>query len=48
MNWHWIDKRALLLLHLTIVLGLFLTMPYGKFIHGIYRTLALVRNAAER
>ena len=40
--------RALLLLHLTIVLGLFLTMPYGKFIHGIYRTLALVRNAAER
>jgi len=30
------------------VLGFFLTMPYGKFMHGIFRGLALVRYAAER
>jgi citrate/tricarballylate utilization protein len=39
---------SLLLLHLGIVFGLFATMPYGKFVHGIYRYLALVRYAKER
>jgi citrate/tricarballylate utilization protein len=38
----------LLALHLGVVLALFLTMPYGKFVHGIYRFLALVRYARER
>ena len=38
----------LLALHLGIVFALFLTMPYGKFVHGIYRFAALVRYAAER
>jgi len=38
----------LLALHLGVVLALFLTMPYGKFMHGIYRFLALVRYAKER
>jgi citrate/tricarballylate utilization protein len=28
-------------------MGLFLTLPYGKFVHGIYRFAALVRNANE-
>jgi citrate/tricarballylate utilization protein len=37
----------LLALHLGMVLGLFLTMPYGKFAHAIYRTAALVRYAVE-
>jgi citrate/tricarballylate utilization protein len=37
----------LLALHLGTVLGLFLTMPYGKFAHAIYRTAALVRYAIE-
>ncbi|RBP86122.1 citrate/tricarballylate utilization protein [Rhodobacter sp. 140A] len=37
-----------LALHLGFVLGFFLTMPYGKFMHGIFRGLALVRYAAER
>jgi hypothetical protein len=23
-------------------------MPYGKFVHGFYRLLALVRDAGER
>jgi len=37
-----------LALHLGFVFGFFLTMPYGKFVHGVYRGLALVRYAAER
>ncbi|NNM75279.1 hypothetical protein HJG44_23245, partial [Enterovirga sp. DB1703] len=28
--------------------ALFLTLPYSKFVHGIYRYLALVRYARER
>jgi citrate/tricarballylate utilization protein len=38
----------LLALHLGVVLGLFLSMPYGKFVHGLYRFLALVKYAGER
>ena len=37
----------LLRIHLAIVLGLFLTLPYGKFVHGIYRSAALVRSVLE-
>jgi citrate/tricarballylate utilization protein len=39
---------TLLTVHLGLVLGLFLTMPYGKFIHAVYRYAALVRNALEQ
>ena len=38
----------LLALHLGVVLTLFITLPYGKFVHGIYRFAALVRYAQER
>jgi len=38
----------LLAVHLGLVLALFLSMPYGKFVHGLYRFLALVKYAAER
>jgi citrate/tricarballylate utilization protein len=37
----------LLAAHLGLVLGLFATMPYGKFVHGMYRFAALARNAGE-
>jgi citrate/tricarballylate utilization protein len=37
----------LLALHLGVVLALFLTLPYGKFVHGLYRFLALLRYARE-
>ena len=34
---------TLLIVHLGIVLALFLTLPYGKFVHGFYRTVALLK-----
>jgi citrate/tricarballylate utilization protein len=39
---------AMLALHLGVVFALFLTMPYGKFVHGLYRVGALVLYAIER
>ena len=37
----------ILSVHLGIVLALFISMPYGKFIHGFYRLIALVAFAIE-
>ena len=39
---------ALLALHLGVVMALFLTLPYGKFAHGIFRGAALLRYAVEK
>lgn len=39
---------SLLVLHLGLVASLFITAPYGKFVHAVYRSLALVRYYAER
>jgi citrate/tricarballylate utilization protein len=33
----------LLVVHLAVVLVLLLTLPYGKFVHALYRVLALIR-----
>lgn len=40
--------NALLAIHLGIVFALFLSLPYGRFVHGLYRFAALVRYAHER
>jgi citrate/tricarballylate utilization protein len=39
---------TLLIIHLGVVAGLFITMPYGKFAHVVYRYAALVRYAIEQ
>jgi citrate/tricarballylate utilization protein len=39
---------TLLIVHLASVLALFLTLPYGKFVHGFYRTVALLKFSAPR
>ncbi|WP_413816451.1 tricarballylate utilization 4Fe-4S protein TcuB [Pigmentiphaga sp.] len=38
----------LLAVHLGFVMALFLTLPYGKFAHGIYRSAALLKWNLER
>ncbi len=38
----------LLAIHLAVVAALFATLPFGKFVHGIYRFAALLRNALEK
>jgi citrate/tricarballylate utilization protein len=35
-------------IHLSIVMALFITLPYGKFVHAVYRLAALVRFHLER
>ena len=47
----WRDSGAmaiLLAIHLGFVLALFVTLPYGKFVHAVYRFAALVRYHVER
>ncbi|MEJ8837212.1 tricarballylate utilization 4Fe-4S protein TcuB [Ramlibacter sp. AN1133] len=47
----WRDTGAmalLLALHLGTVLALFLTLPYGKFAHAVYRAAALLKYQVER
>ena len=47
----WRDTAAmgvLLVAHLGAVMAFFLTLPYGKFAHGIYRSAALLKWAIEK
>ena len=37
----------LLIVHLGFVLALFVTLPYGKFVHGLYRAAALLKYRRE-
>jgi citrate/tricarballylate utilization protein len=39
---------ALLVVHLGTVLALFVTLPYGKFVHGLYRIAALTKYRREQ
>jgi citrate/tricarballylate utilization protein len=38
---------TILVLHLATIAALFVTAPYGKFVHAVYRTLAIVRYKVE-
>jgi citrate/tricarballylate utilization protein len=38
---------VLLVAHLGVVLALFLTLPYGKLVHGVYRAAALLKYRAH-
>lgn len=38
----------LLVVHLGFVMALFVTLPYSKFVHGIYRAAAILKYALER
>jgi len=38
---------ALLLVHLGFVFGFFITMPYCKMVHGLFRMLSLILFYAE-
>jgi len=40
---HQAAMGLLLIIHLGFVLALFLTLPYGKFVHGLYRAAALLK-----
>jgi len=44
---HTSAMAPLLAVHLGIVLALFVTLPYGKFVHGLYRLAALMIDAIE-
>ncbi len=37
-----------LAVHLGFILALFVVLPYSKMVHGVYRSAALLRRAAER
>ena len=38
----------LLAVHLGVVMALFLTLPYGKFAHGVFRSAALLKWSIEK
>ena len=38
----------LLALHLGVIMALFLTLPFSKMVHGVYRSAALLKWAIER
>ena len=47
----WRDTSAMALLlavHLGVVMALFVTLPYGKFAHGVFRSAALLKWAIEK
>ena len=47
----WRESAALgilLAIHLGVVMALFLTLPYGKFAHGVFRAAALLKSSIEK
>ena len=49
LAWRETSAMGLLLaVHLGVVMALFLTLPYGKFAHAVYRGAALLKYAIEK
>jgi citrate/tricarballylate utilization protein len=49
LAWRDTSSMALLLaVHLGAVMALFVTLPYGKFAHGIFRSAALLKYTIEK
>ena len=49
LAWRDTGFMALLLaVHLGVVMALFLTLPYGKFAHGVFRSAALLKFSIEK
>ncbi|WP_076998680.1 tricarballylate utilization 4Fe-4S protein TcuB [Variovorax sp. KK3] len=49
LAWRDTGFMALLLaVHLGVVMALFITLPYGKFAHGVFRSAALLKFAIEK
>ncbi len=49
LAWRDTSFMALLLaIHLGVVMALFVTLPYGKFAHAVYRGLALLKYTIEK
>ena len=47
----WRDSPAmvnLLAIHLGVISALFISLPYGKFAHGIFRCAALLKSSIEK
>jgi len=42
------DMGVALAVHLGVILALFVTLPYSKMVHGVYRGAALLRAAVEK
>jgi citrate/tricarballylate utilization protein len=38
---------VLLVVHLGVVMAFFVTLPYGKFVHGVYHAAALIKYSLE-
>ncbi|MNH31009.1 hypothetical protein D3C79_913350 [compost metagenome] len=43
-----VAMAILLAIHLGTVMALFITLPYGKFAHGVFRSAALLKFAIEK
>jgi citrate/tricarballylate utilization protein len=43
-----VSMPLLLSLHLGVVMALFITLPFGKFAHGVFRVAALIRFETEK
>ena len=46
--WGGVVLAVLLAVHLGTVMAFFVTLPYGKFAHGVFRSAALLKYSIEK